>query len=82
MISSQTGVQQGAPSAQCCLLLVLHKVVTSFEADDDCYHILLDAWYGTVIAGDRSRALHLIEELGPHVGPEEQRSWVHTWGFT
>ena len=51
--------------------------MTSFEADDDCYHILLDAWDlddGTVIAGDRSavvRALHLIEELGPHMGPEE-----------
>ena len=40
--------------------------MTSIEADDDCYHILFDAWYldDGVITGDRSavvRALHLIE---------------------
>ena len=53
--------------------LVLHKLVTSIDADDDCLHLLLEAWYldDGVLAWERSavlRALHLIEELGPHLG--------------
>ena len=53
--------------------LVLHKLVTSIDADDDCLQLLLEAWYldDGVLAGERSaviRALHLIEDLGPHLG--------------
>ena len=55
--------------------LVLHKlvIITSIDADDDCLQLLLEAWYldDGVLAGERSaviRALHLIEELGPHLG--------------
>ena len=53
--------------------LVLHKLGTSIDADDDCLHLLLEAWYldDGVLAGERSavllRALQLIEELGPHL---------------
>ena len=74
MISSQSGVQQGDPLGPMLFALVLHKLVTSFEADDDCHHILLNAWFleYDVIAGDRSvvvRALQLIDDLGPtHMG--------------
>ena len=54
-------------------LLVLHKLVTSIEVDVDSLHLILEAWYldDGVLAGERSavvRALHLIEELGPHLG--------------
>ena len=43
------------------------------QNDDDCLQLLLEAWYldDGVLAGERSaviRALHLIEELGPHLG--------------
>lgn len=53
--------------------LVHHKLVTSIEVDDDCLHLILEAWYldDEVLAGERSsviHALHLIEELGPHLG--------------
>ena len=53
--------------------LVLHKLVTSIEVDDDCLHLILEAWYldDGVLSGKRSaviRALLLIEEHGPHLG--------------
>ena len=72
-ISSQSGVQQGDPLGPMLFALVLHKLVTSIDADDDCLHLLLEAWYldDGVLAGERSavlRALQLIEELGPHLG--------------
>ena len=72
-ISSQSGVQQGDPLGPMLFALVLHKLVTSIDADDDCLQLLLEAWYldDGVLAGERSaviRALHLIEELGPHLG--------------
>ena len=72
-ISSQSGVQQGDPLGPMLFALVLHKLVSSIEADDDCIDFRFNAWYlddGT-LAGERSavvRALHLIEELGPHLG--------------
>eukprot|EP00731_Ephydatia_muelleri_P031244 Em0022g758a len=73
MISSQSGVQQGDPLGPMLFALVLHKLVTSIDADDDCLQLLLEAWYldDGVLAGKRSaviRALHLIEDLGPHLG--------------
>ncbi|KAL5460196.1 hypothetical protein EMCRGX_G033624 [Ephydatia muelleri] len=72
-ISSQTGVQQGDPLGPMLFALVLHKLVTSIDVDDDCLQLLLEAWYldDGVLAGERSaviRALHLIEDLGPHLG--------------
>eukprot|EP00731_Ephydatia_muelleri_P005540 Em0002g1716a len=72
-ISSQTGVQQGDPLGPMLFALVLLKLVTSTDADDDCLQLLLEAWYldDGVLAGERSaviRALHLIEDLGPHLG--------------
>ena len=53
--------------------LVLRKLVSSIEADDGCFDLSLNVWYldGGVLAGERSavvRALHLIEEMGPHLG--------------
>ncbi|KAL5489004.1 hypothetical protein EMCRGX_G018041 [Ephydatia muelleri] len=67
-IRSQTGVQQDDPLGPMLFALVLHKLVTSIDADDDCLQLLLEAWYldDGVLAGERSaviRALHLIEDL-------------------
>ncbi|KAL5483977.1 hypothetical protein EMCRGX_G020399 [Ephydatia muelleri] len=72
-VSSQSGVQQGDPLGPMLFALVLHKLVTSIEVDDNCLHLILEAWYldDGVLAGERSaviRALHLIEELGPYLG--------------
>ena len=51
----------------------LMLLVTSIDADEDCLQLLLEAWYldDGVLAAERSaviRALHLIEDLGPHLG--------------
>ena len=35
---SELGVQQGDP-------LVLHKILQSIDADDDCLNIIFQAWY-------------------------------------
>ena len=52
--------------------LVLHKLVASMEADDECFDLLLQAWYlGDGALASRPavlRALHLIEEMGPALG--------------
>ena len=39
--------------------LVLHKLVTSIDADDECFHLLLKAWYldDDALAGERSAVL-------------------------
>ena len=73
MITSQSGVQQGDPLGPMLFALVLPKLVSSVEADDGCFNLLLNHWYldDGVLAGDRlavSRALNLIEELGPNLG--------------
>ena len=52
------------------LIVVLLKLVSSLDADEECAEILLQAWY-LDNGGTRSavlRALHLIEELGPALG--------------
>eukprot|EP00731_Ephydatia_muelleri_P035891 Em0175g4a len=72
-ISSQSGVQQGDPLGPMLFALVLHKLVSSIEADDDCINLSFNAWYldDGILVGERSavvQALHLIEELGPHLG--------------
>eukprot|EP00731_Ephydatia_muelleri_P002465 Em0001g2465a len=68
-----SGVQQGDPLGPMLFALVLHKLVSSIEADDDCINLSFNAWYldDGLLAGERSavvRALHLIDELGPHLG--------------
>eukprot|EP00731_Ephydatia_muelleri_P011702 Em0006g596a len=73
VVTSQSGVQQGDPLGPMLFALVLHKLVASLEADDGCFNLLLNLWYldDGVLAGDRSavsRALNIIEELGPHLG--------------
>ena len=71
-VSSQSGVQQGDPVGPMLFALVLHKLVTSIEVDDDCLHLILEALHlnDGVLAVERSaviRALHRIEEHGPHL---------------
>ena len=68
-IRSESVVQQGDPLGPMSFGLVLHRLVTTIAADDDCL-LLLEARYldDRVLTGDRSavpRALHLIEVLGP-----------------
>ena len=70
VVTSQSGVQQGDPLGPMLFALVLHKLVAS---DDGCFNLLLNLWYldDGVLVGDRSavsRALNIIEELGPHLG--------------
>eukprot|EP00731_Ephydatia_muelleri_P016621 Em0009g1045a len=72
-ITSESGVQQGDPLGPLLFALVLHKLVASVEADDECFDLLLQAWYldDGALAGSRPavlRALHLIEEMGPALG--------------
>ena len=66
-------------SIQCSLLgpmlfaLVLQKLISTIEVDNECLQILFQAWYldDGVLAGKRSavlHALHHIEELGSHIG--------------
>ena len=52
---------------------MLHKLVSSIEADDECLNISQQNWYldDGIIAGDRKAvacALDLMMELGPHLG--------------
>ncbi|KAL5515365.1 hypothetical protein EMCRGX_G000523 [Ephydatia muelleri] len=72
-ISSEPGVQQGDPLGPLLFALVLQKLVSSLDADEECAEILLQAWYldDGALAGTRSavlHALHVIEELGPALG--------------
>ena len=71
-ISSESGVQQGDPLGPLLFALVLQKLVSSLDADEECAEILLQAWYldDGALAGTHPavlRALHVIEELGPAV---------------
>ena len=72
-ISSESGVQQGDPLGPLLFALVLQKLVSSLDADEECAEILLQAWYldDGALAGTRSavlRALHVIEEMGSALG--------------
>ena len=72
-LSSQSGVQQGDPLGPMLFALVLHKLISTIDADDEYLQLLLQAWYldDGVLAGKRSAVLctlNLIEELGPHTG--------------
>ncbi|KAL5497303.1 hypothetical protein EMCRGX_G013760 [Ephydatia muelleri] len=49
---------------------LLRQVIDAIDADDDCLHLILQAWYldDGVLAGPRQavlRALSIIEDLGP-----------------
>mgnify|MGYP003460779833 FL=1 len=72
-IFSETGVQQGDPLGPLLFALVLQKILNAIDADDDCIHILYQAWYlddGT-LAGKKSailRALSLLDSIGPSFG--------------
>ncbi|KAL5491501.1 hypothetical protein EMCRGX_G016800 [Ephydatia muelleri] len=64
---------EGSAAMLIAMTLVLQKLVSSLDADEECAEILLQAWYldNGALAGTRSavlRALHLIEELGPALG--------------
>ena len=72
-LSSETGVQQGDPLGPLLFSLVLQRLISSIDADDDSIQVLFQAWYldDGVLTGRRSavlRALSLIEELGPSLG--------------
>ena len=59
--------------ALCCFPWFSISLLPALDVDDDCFHLLLEAWYldDGAVAGERSAvicALHLIEELGPHLG--------------
>ena len=67
------GVQQGDPLGPLLFSLALHKLVSTIDADDECFSLLLQAWYldDGVLAGSRPavlRAVHLLEEFGPALG--------------
>ena len=70
-LSLQPGVQQVDPLGPMLFSLVLQKLVATIDADEEC--LLLQAWYldDGMLAGKWSailRVLHLIEELGHHMG--------------
>eukprot|EP00731_Ephydatia_muelleri_P010164 Em0005g750a len=71
-ISSQSGVQQGDPLGPMLFALVLHKLITSIDADDDCLQLLLEAWYldDGVLAGRvvKSSLLPNLDILGAPIG--------------
>ncbi|KAL5482057.1 hypothetical protein EMCRGX_G022338 [Ephydatia muelleri] len=41
----KTGVQQGDPLGPMLFALVLHKLVSSIDADDGCLNLILQTWY-------------------------------------
>ncbi|KAL5496768.1 hypothetical protein EMCRGX_G013126 [Ephydatia muelleri] len=72
-ITSECGEQQGDLLGPLLFSLALHKLVSSIDADDECFGLLLQAWYldDGVLAGSHPavlRAVHLLEELGPALG--------------
>eukprot|EP00731_Ephydatia_muelleri_P002479 Em0001g2479a len=78
-LTSEAGVQQGDPLGPLFFALVLHKVIDAIDADDDCLHLILQAWYldDRVLAGPRQavlRALSIIEDLGP---PLDNHHLIH-----
>ncbi|KAL5482191.1 hypothetical protein EMCRGX_G022486 [Ephydatia muelleri] len=67
---AECGVQQGDPLGPLPFSLALHKLVSSIDADDECFGLLLQTWYldDGVLAGSHPavlQAVHLLEELGP-----------------
>ena len=58
-LCSESGVQQGDPISPLFFALVLHQYVSSIDTDDECLHLLNQAWYldDGVLAGMKSSAL-------------------------
>eukprot|EP00731_Ephydatia_muelleri_P033046 Em0025g2a len=61
---------KGDPLGPLLFALVLHKLISSVDADDECMDLLYQAWYldDGALAGNRPavlRAMHIIEEMGP-----------------
>ena len=72
-LSSEAGVQQGDPLGPLFFALVLHKVVSAIDADDECLDLLFQAWFldDGVLAGKKSSALRtvsILEEFGSSLG--------------
>eukprot|EP00731_Ephydatia_muelleri_P023931 Em0016g202a len=44
-VSSQSGVQQGDPLGPVLLPLSSISLLPALDVDDDCFHLLLEAWY-------------------------------------
>ena len=66
-------MQQGDPLGPVFFALVLHRIVPSIDADDDCLNLLYQAWYldDGVLAGSKSsllQALTIFENMGPSLG--------------
>ena len=58
------------PECSKVVALVLHKLVASMEADDECFDLLLQAWYldNGALAGSRPAVLWALH-LPPWVTP-------------
>ena len=66
-------MQQGDPLGPLFFALVLHKIIATIDADDECLHLILQARYldDGVLAGPKQAVLHalsIIEDLGPSLG--------------
>ena len=66
-------MQQGDPLGPLFFALVLHKVVSAIDADDECLDLLFQAWFldDGVLAGKNAsvlRAVSILEEFGPSLG--------------
>ena len=42
---SETRVQQGDPLGPLLFSLILQRLISSIDADDDCLQVLFQAWY-------------------------------------
>ncbi|KAL5499697.1 hypothetical protein EMCRGX_G011154 [Ephydatia muelleri] len=65
-LSSQSGVQQGDPLGPMLFALVLQKLISTIDADDECLQLLLQAWYlddGVLAAKNCSKAKVLFTAL-------------------
>ena len=55
-LTSETGVQQGDPLGPLFFDLVLQKILSAIDADDECHDLLYQDWYHDdgVLAGTKS----------------------------
>eukprot|EP00731_Ephydatia_muelleri_P012237 Em0006g1131a len=65
-LSSQSGVQQGDPLGPMLFALVLQKLISTIDADDECLQLLLQAWYlddGVLAGFGRASNRHLLSAI-------------------